>query len=67
MPDWRERSSGSCCADPWYEQTSIFNEGDRVEAFAECQNCGAEWRDVFRYSHAEVKPRTLPDQEADDA
>lgn len=58
MSDWL-RTSGSCCSEQLIEQTSTYNEGERVRVYAECRNCGATWRDVFRYSYSEVDTSTV--------
>ena len=55
MPSYTQRESGECCEDPEYEEDGLWNEGERVEAYVICENCGAEFRDVFTYSYTEQK------------
>lgn len=55
MPSFSRAEPGSCCDDAYYESGGVNNEGDRLEAYGYCQNCGATWRDVFTYSHSEVQ------------
>lgn len=42
-----------CCSEPCVTEDAHANEGDHVEIYASCLNCGAEWTDVFTYSYSE--------------
>lgn len=50
---WTQADPSSCCADPHHSLGSIRLEGPGVRAYATCQNCGAESRDVFLDGHTE--------------
>ena len=58
---YRPVELGSCCGDARYEHDTEVNEGERVEIYSHCTNCGADWKDVFTYGHSKVDVDSLPD------
>jgi len=65
--NYERATPNDCCSAPSYPmgKWSYAVEGeDTCNVYVKCSNCGAEYRDVFRYSHTEVDPETLPTEEA---
>lgn len=56
---YRQTEQRSCCDDPSMEHSNTWNEGEQVEVFKNCLNCGADWKYVFTYSHAMVQETAL--------
>lgn len=52
-----------CCPDKCASADFTFShEGDRVEVYSECLNCGSKIKEVFTYSSEEIVDHQSVDQ-----